>query len=110
MRFGVEEGLQKLWVAGGLVASQTGLFVGDELRYERRLGDSRVRVLNQVHSGVGSPDLHIQSPGNDQECEHRQQEDLPQDLIELTKIHWSSASIASYIYLLGCTYGLKKTG
>jgi hypothetical protein len=83
MRFSFRVGLQELPVACGLVAAQAGFLIHNQLRYQGCLGDTGVRVLNQVDGRVGIPDLEVESAGDHQQGRHRQQKYLSQNAIEL---------------------------
>ena len=83
MRFSFREGLQKPRVAGRLVAEEAGLLIHNQLRDQGCLRDARVRLLNQIDGRVGAPDLQVQCPRDHQQGHHGQQEDLPQNAIEL---------------------------
>jgi hypothetical protein len=83
VRFSFREGLQKLVVAGRLVAAEARLLIHNQLRYQDCLRDAGVRLLNQVNGRVGVPDLQVEGPRDHQKGHHRQQKHLPQNAIEL---------------------------
>ncbi len=78
------ERLQKLLVAGRLIAPEAGLLIHNQLRNQCRLRDAGVGILNQADRRIGSFDLEVERPCDHEQRDHRQQEDLSQHAIELT--------------------------
>ena len=79
MRFSLREGLQKLRVAGRLIAAQAGLLIHNQLRYQGRLRDAGIGILDEIDGRIGVPDLQVERARDHQEGHHRQQKYLPQN-------------------------------
>ena len=79
---GGEVRLQEEWVAGGLKATQACLLIDDQALDEQAFGYALVGFLQLSDGAVGLPQLPSERSGAEQNDQKRNEEDLPEDLVE----------------------------
>ena len=85
--FGCVEGSEELRVGGDLVAAQPGFLIDDELLRAGGGGDAFVGRLDGGDGLLSAADLPHQDDGDKAQREHREEQHLHQDAIELTDVH-----------------------